>query len=110
MHSFVARAGHHLSPVLLSKGRNVYEALGAGFTLLAFGASESSVKALHDAAAALGVPLITVNDSREGERARLEACLVLVRPDSFVAWAGEDLMDQVDARALLSRASGIRLD
>jgi 2-polyprenyl-6-methoxyphenol hydroxylase-like FAD-dependent oxidoreductase len=35
-HAFAARAGHHLAPAPLSSGRNVYDALGDGFTLLAF--------------------------------------------------------------------------
>ena len=37
-HVFKARAGHHLAPQMLSSGRNVFEELGRGFTLLAFDA------------------------------------------------------------------------
>ena len=38
-YSFAAQAGHHLTPRLLSSGRNVFEELdSAGFTLLAFDA------------------------------------------------------------------------
>src|SRR5581483_6067548 len=33
-HAFAARAGHHLAPQPLSSGRNVFEELGEGFTLL----------------------------------------------------------------------------
>ena len=33
-HAFAARAGHHLAPQPLSSGRNVFEELGDGFTLL----------------------------------------------------------------------------
>lgn len=37
-HLFSARAGHHLPPQTLSNGRNIYEALGSGFTLIALDA------------------------------------------------------------------------
>ncbi|MGH6980591.1 MAG: FAD-dependent monooxygenase, partial [Stellaceae bacterium] len=40
-HQFAARAGHHLAPRKLSSGRNVYEELGDGFTLLAFDAPDA---------------------------------------------------------------------
>src|SRR5690606_31438460 len=33
-HDLRAKAGHHLAPQPLGDGRNVYEALGSGFTLL----------------------------------------------------------------------------
>ena len=33
-HAFAARAGHHLAPQPLSSGRNVFDELGDGFTLL----------------------------------------------------------------------------
>ena len=34
-HMFKARAGHHLAPQPLSTGRNIFEELGADFTLIA---------------------------------------------------------------------------
>ena len=40
-HEFAARAGHHLAPRQLASGRNVFEELGAGFTLLDFGAPDA---------------------------------------------------------------------
>ena len=86
-HRFEARAGHHLAPAVLGSGTNVFEALGPGFTLLALGAHPDSVRAFRDAAAELNMPLTVVEDSAEGEAARYEARLVLVRPDQFVAWS-----------------------
>ena len=53
-HTFKARAGHHLPPQPLSSGRNVFEELGDGFTLLAFDADDKSVTAFEAAAKALG--------------------------------------------------------
>ena len=89
-HRFEAQAGHHLAPAALSDGRSMLEALGAGFTLLAFGATSEALQPAIDTAASLGVPLTVVQDSLNDERARYGASLVLVRPDHFVAWAGDD--------------------
>ena len=44
-HTFEARVGHHLPPQQLSTGRNVFEELGDGFTLLAFDADDAAVEA-----------------------------------------------------------------
>ena len=62
-HVFKARAGHHLPPQMLSSGRNVFEELGRGFTLLAFDVGGRDVAAFEQAAAALNVPLKVVRDS-----------------------------------------------
>ena len=103
-HSFAARAGHHLAPQPLSSGGNVFGALGQGFTLLAFAADSVAVQAFQAAAVELDVPLTIVADSRAGGRELYQAGLILVRPDQFVAWAGED--KPMDARPILARAVG----
>ncbi|HEX6513722.1 MAG TPA: FAD-dependent monooxygenase [Chloroflexota bacterium] len=100
-HSFRAQPGHHLSPRLLSSGRNVFEELGPGFTLLAFDADGRSIQ---DAARALRVPLTAVRDAYEGERRDYGARLILVRPDQYVVAAGDD--PPRDARALLRTVTG----
>lgn len=104
-HTFAARAGHHLAPLLLSSGRNVYEELGSGFTLLAFGASDEAVADFQSAAKGLGVPFKVVRDSFAGDLEKYEARLIMVRPDQFVAWAGGDNGDEgaIDAEAVLRR-------
>jgi hypothetical protein len=79
--TFVAKAGHHLAPQRLSSGRNVYEELSAGFTLLAFDAEESAVKAFEETAWSLNMPLKVVRDTFEGDRRKFESRLILVRPD-----------------------------
>jgi 2-polyprenyl-6-methoxyphenol hydroxylase-like FAD-dependent oxidoreductase len=86
-HRFEARAGHHLAPATLGSGGNVFDALGAGFALLAFGARPDAVQAFRDAATELNMPLTVVQAPAEGEAARYGASLVLVRPDHFVAWS-----------------------
>ena len=105
-HEFRARAGHHLAPAQLSDGSNVYDRLGTGYALLAFGADPQAVGTLVKAAAEQDLPLLCVSDTAEGERARFEAELVLVRPDQFVAWVGSSATAQTQARAILQRASG----
>ncbi len=106
-HSFEARAGHHLPPQELSDGRNVFEALGRGFTLLALDAPEAAVAAFEKAAAATGIPLTVVRDTRRDGREAWKAAMILVRPDEFIAWTGEDAED---AEAILRHAAGRRQD
>jgi 2-polyprenyl-6-methoxyphenol hydroxylase-like FAD-dependent oxidoreductase len=104
-HMFKARAGHHLAPQMLSSGRNVFEELGRGFNLLAFGAPDTDVEAFTAAARSLSVPLKVIRDTFDGDRLRYETRLALVRPDQFVAWTG-DAAPQ-DARALLAVVTGL---
>ena len=66
----------------------LYDRLGPGMTLLDFGAGESDVRALHDAAALRGVPLEVLAPRDAALAERYEERLVLVRPDQHVAWRG----------------------
>lgn len=102
-HAFAARAGHHLAPQLLSSGNSVFEELGTGFTLIDFGAP-SVAAAFQRAAAELGIPFKLITDSAADGREKYKARLILVRPDQFVAWAGDEA--DIDAAAVLRRATG----
>jgi len=99
-HEMRARAGHHLAPQPLSDGRNVYDALGPEFALLALAGADPAGLAAQ--AQAAGVPLRVIRDAGGQARAAYGASLILVRPDQFVAWAGEvppqGLFAQVTAR------------
>ncbi len=103
-HSLKARAGHHVAPQTLSSGRNVFEALGRGFALLAFDVDDRTIGPFEQAARALGVPLKIIRDSYADARKLYEARLVLVRPDQYVAWAG-DAAPQ-DVRSLMAKVTG----
>jgi len=104
-HDFTARAGHHLAPQTLSSGTNLYEELGSGFTLIALDADAGAVSEFKREAARLGMPLTVVTDSCDGGRERLGARLILIRPDQFVAWAGDDFPER--AESILAKASGL---
>ncbi len=82
-HVFTARSGHHLPPQDLTDGRNVYEALGSGFTLLTHDRT-----AAQAAMAGSGMPVDLVATLSDAARAAYGADLILVRPDHYVAWVG----------------------
>ena len=103
-HARKARAGHHLTPLTLPDGRNVFEALGLGFTLLALGEGAAEAPAFAQAAEQLGMPLGIIALPDPGAAAAYEASLVLVRPDQYVAWVGHG--EASTPEAILRRAVG----
>jgi len=103
-HTFEARPGHHLAPAALSSGRNVFEQLGGGFTLIALGADEAGA-AFQAAAGELRIPLRVITDTADGQRAAYRRRLILVRPDQHVAWTAD--APPADAAAVLRRAVGV---
>jgi hypothetical protein len=103
-HTFKARSGHHLPPQPLSSGRNVFEELGPGFTLLAFGVDDAATDGFERSAQALDVPFKVVRDSYADSRTKYETRMTLVRPDQFVAWTGDAAPD--DAGAIMRKVAG----
>ncbi|WP_024508215.1 FAD-dependent monooxygenase [Bradyrhizobium sp. ARR65] len=99
-HAHAARPGHHLTPQPLSSGRNVFEELGNGFTLIDLGTNAAA--AFERAAAERRIPLKVIRDSASDGREKYQSRLILVRPDQFVAWAGDD----AEPAKLLQRAIG----
>jgi hypothetical protein len=84
-------------------GSSLYDAMGAGFTLLRFD-SLIDVAALEAAARSRGVPLKILDI--DGNRAAVSDghALVLSRPDQHVAWRGNQL--PADATGLIDRVRG----
>jgi 2-polyprenyl-6-methoxyphenol hydroxylase-like FAD-dependent oxidoreductase len=107
-HVFKARAGHHLVPQKLSSGRDVFEELGRGFTLLAFGSQEADTSGFEQAAASCRVPLKVVRDSYADGRLKYECRMILVRPDQYIAWIGDRA--PTDAAAVMRRVAGCDAD
>jgi 2-polyprenyl-6-methoxyphenol hydroxylase-like FAD-dependent oxidoreductase len=99
-HEFEARAGHHLPP-----RAGVFDALSSGFSLVSVDAGVESVNAFRTAADHLGAPLEVVSRDGTGEETDYRAKLILVRPDHFVAWTG-DQADPAAARKVLTRSLG----
>jgi hypothetical protein len=95
-HEFAARVGHHLAPRELASGRNVFEELGSGFTLLDLGAPDIAVAEIRRAAEARGVPLKLIKDDSAESREFYKATLFLVRPDQFIAWVSDGNMTDGD--------------
>jgi hypothetical protein len=91
-------------PARLSSGRNIYEELGSGFTLVALDAEVSIVRAFEEAAVRRGMPLKIIQDSRRDGREAYEASFILIRPDQFVAWTSNG--EVADPAAVLALATG----
>ena len=104
VHQVKARAGHHLAPLPLSDGRNSFDALGQGFTLIALDADAADIAELESAAQAAKIPFDVIRDTRGDGREAYEARLILVRPDQYVVWSGDRLERPADA--ILSRVTG----
>src|SRR5712671_5099723 len=102
---FKARAGHHLAPRGLSSGRDVFEELGPGFALLAFGVEDDEVAPFEDSARARRIPMKVIRDTCTAGREDYEARLVLVRPDQYVVWTGD--AGPADADAVMRKVVGL---
>jgi 2-polyprenyl-6-methoxyphenol hydroxylase-like FAD-dependent oxidoreductase len=102
VHSLQARPGHHLSPQVLSNGRNVYEELGRDFTLIVL-ATDNDVEPFERAARSRKVALKIVRDTSTAPRENYGSPLILVRPDQHIAWVGETA---ADADRIIQRSAG----
>jgi hypothetical protein len=71
---------------------------------VALGGDQAIAESFERAAASLDMPLHTISDSREGGRELYDRTYVLVRPDQFVAWAGDNPPENI--AAVLAGAAG----
>jgi hypothetical protein len=91
----------------LANGRNLFEDLGDGFTLLALGTNSADTQIMKDAAATAGLPLQFIHEPAGSQADRYEARWVLVRPDQFVAWVSqEETISPTLAHQLFKRLRG----
>ena len=81
--------GHRLPHRWLSVDRSLYDELGHGLTLLLLAANPAAA-AIERAARDRNVPLKIVDLRGRGFRHDYGADLVLVRPDQYVAWRGDE--------------------
>ncbi|HEY0813151.1 MAG TPA: FAD-dependent monooxygenase [Pseudonocardia sp.] len=93
-------AGFRLPHVWLDPATSLYDALGDGFTLVV--TAGSGAPGLE--AAARAVPLTVLDLRGRDLRDRYGHDLLLVRPDQYVAWAGDH--PPADPAALLDRVRG----
>ena len=84
-------AGSRLPHFWVDDDQSIYDLLGFGFTLLAFGNIDTSQ--FEACAAKRGVPLKILGLS-EGDQKYLHN-LILVRPDLYIAWSADELPDDV---------------
>ncbi len=103
-HTFEARAGHHLAPASLSSGCNIFEELGRGYALVALTGDRRPAAAFQAAAGKLRMPLRVLADTFDGQRTAYKRRFILVRPDQYVAWTGNEL--PANATGLLRRVAG----
>lgn len=105
-----ARAPH----VWLADGRSLLDALGPAYTLVRFDPTINA-EALVAAAARQGVPLTLVDVDRAKAGYDFADSLLVVRPDSHIAWRGaaapqepDDLLDRL--RGLTTQPEAVRRD
>lgn len=105
-----ARSPH----VWLADGRSLLDALGPAYTLVRFDPTINA-EALVEAAARQGVPLTLVDVDRAKAGYDFADSLLVVRPDSHIAWRGaaapqepDDLLDRL--RGLTTQAEAVRRD
>jgi 2-polyprenyl-6-methoxyphenol hydroxylase-like FAD-dependent oxidoreductase len=88
----------------LGDGRSLYDAFGAGYTLLRFDRG-ADVTALQAAARARGMPLTVLDVEGAAAPPAYRHKLVLCRDDQHVAWRGDVLPR--DANAFVARMCGV---
>ena len=104
--AYAAQAGHHLAPQPLSSGNNVFEELGTGFTLLAFGAEDGAVKAFEERGALAARAADGVRDSYEGDRGRTRRSWCWSPAGSSTSCGPVKTMSRPTPVSVLARATG----
>lgn len=108
MGSFTASTapGARVPHVWLSDGRSLLDALGSAYTLIRFDPTVDATP-LVDAAARSGVPLTLLDVDRAKAGYGFGDAVLMVRPDSHVAWRGQAVPRDPDQ--LIERLRGAAL-
>lgn len=106
----VARPGSRAPHLWLEDGRSTLDLFsGKDFTLLCLGDHAPDTSKVEQAAAIQGIPLTVHLVTQANVCGLYAARLVLVRPDGYVAWRGNDLPQCSDAlQALMASVCGIK--
>jgi hypothetical protein len=83
----------------------VYEALGDGLTLISLDDDNLAAAEFAQVAADLHMPLTIISDDIGSAAGQYGARYILVRPDQFVCWVGDDLSPG-DAEIILRQSAG----
>jgi 2-polyprenyl-6-methoxyphenol hydroxylase-like FAD-dependent oxidoreductase len=103
-HDFVARAGYHLAPQTLPSGQDLWDGMGTGFALIDLIGADRIAAEFQNEAERLGLPLTVLSQASADLRSSYGAEMLLVRPDQFVAWAGN--ATDAHVASILARARG----
>lgn len=95
------RPGSRAPHFWIAEGQALYDTLGKGFALLAFGPAQT--EPFEAAAATQGLPLRTVRVEQRNDL--YTKALTLVRPDHHIAWRG-DAIDREEAHRVIDRVRG----
>ena len=106
-HAFEARPGHHLAPADWTSDQSMTEALGHGFCFIALDASDQERAVIRDWLDQAGYSAKVMHDTYAGTRARWAHRFILVRPDHFVAWVGDEMPESFMAIWRSSLGHGI---
>jgi 2-polyprenyl-6-methoxyphenol hydroxylase-like FAD-dependent oxidoreductase len=87
--------GARVPHVWLSNGRSLLDALGAAYTLVRFDRTADAAP-LVEAAARSGVPLTLLDVDRAASGFSFPEALLIVRPDSHIAWRGRTAPSEPD--------------
>jgi 2-polyprenyl-6-methoxyphenol hydroxylase-like FAD-dependent oxidoreductase len=88
----------------LNDGRSLYDAFGAGYTLLCL-SKGTDVSGLVSAAKALGIPLQVLDLAHEDKPKEYRHALLIVRSDQHVVWRGDHLGSEMDSLFPLLRGA-----
>ena len=103
-HKLEARAGHHLAPLTLSSGKNIFEEISNDFCFIALDGDDDVIENFRSSARRLQIPLKVIFDNQESGRDSYNTRYILVRPDHYVVWVGDAAPPYIEK--LLSKVVG----